>query len=67
MFALFICTFKTVKQRFHTLLKTPLGVMEISGTNTFVTAVEFVIDEEEDSKEIQALEEKSVVCDSENL
>ena len=41
-----------MKKRFHTYLQTPLGVMEISGTNTYVTAVEFVIDEDEPSQTV---------------
>ncbi len=36
-----------MKDRYHTYFKTPLGSVLISGTNTFVTAVEFVDVEDE--------------------
>ena len=41
-----------MKNRFHTYLQTPLGSIEISGTNTVITSVEFVADEEEPSETI---------------
>ena len=36
-----------MKNRFHTYLQTPVGSIEISGTNTFVTSIQFVEEEEE--------------------
>lgn len=36
-----------MKNRLHTYLQTPLGSILISGTNTFITSVEFVSDEDE--------------------
>ena len=41
-----------MKKRFHTYLQTPLGSMEISGTNTFITSVEFVMDEDEPGEKV---------------
>jgi len=44
-----------MKKRFSTYLNTPLGLMEISGTNTFVTSVLFVMDEDEIAEDVPSV------------
>ena len=41
-----------MKTRYHTYLQSPLGIIDISGTNTFITSVEFVTEADETSETV---------------
>lgn len=41
-----------MKKRFTTYIKSPLGLVEISGTKTFITSINFVMDEGEESENL---------------